>query len=30
MRTTVTGHRSGITRVVYVYLPPQYFMTGSM
>jgi enterochelin esterase-like enzyme len=25
MRTTVTGQRSGITRVVYVYLPPQYF-----
>jgi enterochelin esterase-like enzyme len=25
MRTTVTGRRSGITRVVYVYLPPQYF-----
>src|SRR6266513_5812479 len=25
MRTTVTGRHSGITRVVYVYLPPQYF-----
>ena len=25
MRTTVTGRRSGITRVVYLYLPPQYF-----
>ena len=25
MRATVTGQRSGITRVVYVYLPPQYF-----
>src|SRR5690349_8565463 len=25
LRTTVTGQRSGITRVVYVYLPPQYF-----
>jgi enterochelin esterase-like enzyme len=25
VRQTVTGHRSGITRVVYVYLPPQYF-----
>ena len=25
MQTTVTGQRSGITRVVYVYLPPQYF-----
>ena len=25
VRTTVTGQRSGITRVVYVYLPPQYF-----
>src|SRR6478672_9001663 len=25
LRTTVTGQRSGITRMVYVYLPPQYF-----
>src|SRR6266513_5194187 len=25
MRLTVAGQRSGITRVVYVYLPPQYF-----
>ena len=25
VRTTVTGQRSRITRVVYVYLPPQYF-----
>jgi len=25
LRLTVTGRRSGITRVVYVYLPPQYF-----
>ena len=25
IRTTVTGRHSGITRVVYVYLPPQYF-----
>ena len=25
VRTTVTGPRSGISRVVYVYLPPQYF-----
>jgi enterochelin esterase-like enzyme len=25
VRTTVTGQHSGITRVVYVYLPPQYF-----
>src|SRR5690242_12559258 len=28
MRTTVTGQRSGITRVVYVYLPPQYFQSA--
>jgi len=25
VRQTVTGHRSGITRKVYAYLPPQYF-----
>jgi enterochelin esterase-like enzyme len=25
IRTTVTGRHTGITRVVYVYLPPQYF-----
>src|SRR5580704_10491340 len=25
IRTTVTGRHSGITRAVYVYLPPQYF-----
>jgi len=25
VRTTVAGPRSGITRVVYLYLPPQYF-----
>jgi enterochelin esterase-like enzyme len=25
VQTTVTGQRSGITRVVYIYLPPQYF-----
>jgi enterochelin esterase-like enzyme len=25
VRTAVTGPRSGITRVVYIYLPPQYF-----
>ena len=29
MRTTVTGQRSGITRVVYVYLPPQYFQPAT-
>jgi enterochelin esterase-like enzyme len=25
VRQTVTGHRSGLTRMVYAYLPPQYF-----
>jgi hypothetical protein len=25
IRERVTGHRSGLTRMVYVYLPPQYF-----
>ena len=28
LRLTVTGPRSRITRVVYVYLPPQYFQPG--
>src|SRR5260370_34261856 len=28
MRLMVPGHRSGITRAVYVYLPPQYFEPG--
>jgi enterochelin esterase-like enzyme len=28
LRLMVTGARSGITRVVYVYLPPQYFQPG--
>ncbi|MGD0377108.1 MAG: alpha/beta hydrolase-fold protein [Streptosporangiaceae bacterium] len=28
LRLTVTGRRSHITRVVYVYLPPQYFQPG--
>jgi enterochelin esterase-like enzyme len=28
LRLNVTGQRSGITRVVYVYLPPQYFWSS--